>query len=232
MQRNRLLLLAGAAALAVVVVVVVVVVAGSGGGSDSATTTTTASSGGSSVPESVAIFKGVPQSGDTVGKSSAETTLTVFEDPQCPFCRQWDIDTLPTVMRDYVRTGKIRLVYRGIEIIGPNSVAGLRAIYAAGNQDKLWNMTVALYERQGEENSGWITIPVITSAANEIGANSAKLIVDADSKAVTAKLDAVQKEASTLRDRLDTDVRHPETSRHAAAAEHQRARARAVHAGA
>ncbi len=198
MQRNRLLLLVGAAALAIVVVVVVVIVAGTGGGSSSTTTTTAASTGGSSVPESVRIFKGVPQSGDTVGKSGAETTLTVFEDPQCPFCRQWDIDTLPTVMRDYVRTGKIRLVYRGIEIIGPNSVAGLRAIYAAGNQNKLWNMSVALYERQGEENSGWITIPVIKSAANEIGANTAKLIVDADSNAVTAKLNAVQKEASTL----------------------------------
>lgn len=185
MQRNRLLLLVGAAALAIVVVVVVIVFAGTGGGSSGTDSTTTSTSSGS---EAQTIFKGVPQSGDTVGNANAPATLTVFEDPQCPYCRQWNVDTLPTVMQNYVRNGKLRLRYRGIEIIGVNSVAGLRAIYAAGKQNKLWNMVDALYERQGDENSGWITIPVITDAAKEIGADPAKLLVDADSKAVTADL--------------------------------------------
>jgi protein-disulfide isomerase len=194
-QRNRLLLLAGAAALAIVVVVVVIVVAGNGGSGPSVTTSTTSANGAT---EAQTIFKGVPQSGDYVGNANAPATLTVFEDPQCPFCRQWDADTLPTVMQNYVRTGKLRLRYRGIEVIGPNSVAGLRAIYAAGVQNKLWNMSVALYERQGDENSGWITIPVIKDAAHEIGADPAKIIVDADSKAVTADLNASAAEQRAL----------------------------------
>src|ERR1700757_2700528 len=100
--RNRLLLLGGAIAAAIVLVVIVVVVAGSGGSSAATTTTsavTTTSSGGT---EAQSTFKGVPQRGDTLGKASAPTTLTVFEDPQCPFCRQWNIDTLPTVVRNYV----------------------------------------------------------------------------------------------------------------------------------
>ena len=41
------------------------------------------------------------------------------------------------------------------------------AIYGAGGQNKLWNMAEALYERQGDENSGWITLPVIRAAATE-----------------------------------------------------------------
>ncbi|HVW89973.1 MAG TPA: DsbA family protein, partial [Gaiellaceae bacterium] len=103
-----------------------------------------------------------------------------------------------TVVRDYVRTGRVKLQYRGIVVIGENSVAGLRAIYGAAPQNKLWNMAEALYERQGEENSGWITIPVIKDAAKEAGADPAKVVAQADSKSVTAQLNANAKLAQQL----------------------------------
>jgi protein-disulfide isomerase len=190
-NRSRLILLAGAIAAAAVVVVVVILVAGGGSDSPAATTTTAQTqTGGSGEDEAVSTFEGVPQRGDTLGKASAPVTLVVFEDPQCPYCKQWNLDTLPTVVRDYVRTGRIKIQYHGIVVIGPNSVAGLRAEYAAGRQNKLWNMVEALYERQGEENSGWITIPVIRAAARDAGASPSKVIADADSKAVTSQLNA------------------------------------------
>ena len=75
---------------------------------------------------------GIPQKGDTLGRAAAPVTIQVFEDPQCPYCKEWNVDTLPSVVKDYVRTGKVKLVYRGIKIIGPNSEYGLRANYAAG----------------------------------------------------------------------------------------------------
>jgi len=192
MPRNRLLVLGAAIAAAAAVVVVIVVLAGGGSGSSSTTTVTTAQPGGT---EAKSTFAGVPQRGDTVGKASAPVTLTVFEDPQCPFCRQWNIDTLPTVVENYVRTGRIKIVYRGIVVIGPNSIAGLRAAYAAGQQNKLWNMVEALYERQGQENSNWITLGVIREAAREVGLAPAKVITAADSKAVDTKLTEAAKVA-------------------------------------
>ena len=189
------MLLLGAAAGVALLAVAVVVAFGSGG-SGSPTTTTAATSTGSGKTEAQTIFTGVPQHGDTVGKASAEATLFVYEDPQCPYCRDWDVETLPTVMRDYVRTGKLQLVYRGIAIVGPNSVAGLRGNYAAGLQNRLWNMVTAMYERQGEENSGWITIPVITDAATEAGADPDQVIKDADTAKVTAMLEDAQADAA------------------------------------
>lgn len=185
MPRNRLLLLGAAIAAAIVVVVIVVVLAT--GGSSPSPTTTAASAGGGTPASSV---QGVPQQGDMLGKATAPATLMVFEDPQCPYCRQWNVDTLPTVIQNYVRTGRVKLQYRGIVVIGENSVAGLRAIYGAAPQNKLWNMVEALYERQGQENSGWITLPVIRDAAREVGADPAKVIKAADAKSVTAQLDA------------------------------------------
>jgi protein-disulfide isomerase len=179
-QRNRLYLLAGAGAIALVAVVVVVLVGNSSG--SSATTTTTSGSARS------AGLAGIPQNGDTLGSSGAPATLTVFEDPQCPYCRDWNVDALPSVLRDYVRPGKVKLVYRGIEIIGPNSTKGLRAIYAAAPQNKVWNMVDALYAQQGQENSGWITDDVIRKAATANGANADAIFAAMPTAAVTTQI--------------------------------------------
>jgi len=90
----------------------------------------------------------------------------------------------------------VKLVYRGIEIVGPNSVQGLRAIYAAGQQNKLWNMVEELYRRQGTENSGWITDAIIREAAGAGGANGAAILAASNSAAVNAALNQAANEAT------------------------------------
>lgn len=190
MQRNRLVLLGAAVAAAVVVGAVLIYVATRGGGSHSTATSTSTSAAGTK-----ALFAGIPQSGDTLGKAGAGATLTVYEDPQCPFCRQWNVETLPSVLDTFVRAGRVKLVYRGIVVIGPNSVDGLRAIYAAGAQNKLWTFADALYMHQAAENSGWITPAVIRTAAAEARADGGAILRRAKSPAVLTPLKAAAKEA-------------------------------------
>jgi protein-disulfide isomerase len=122
--------------------------------------------------------------------------LIVYEDPQCPYCRTWNLDTLPSVVANYVRAGKLNLVYRGVVIVGPDSVRGLRAIYAAGQQNKLWNLAEALYAHQSVENSGWITDRVILAAASEAGADGKAILAAMGSAAVDADLRNAQAEAT------------------------------------
>ena len=188
MQRKRLLLLAAALGAAAVVAVVLIAVGSNGKSTPAATTTAPAAT--------ASPLAGVPQHGDTLGRASAPVTITVFEDPQCPYCRQWDIDTLPTVVERYIRTGRVKLVYRGIEIIGPNSLVGLRAIYAAGRQNKLWTMVDELYRLQGAENSGWITGSVVREAARAGGADGTAILAASSSAAVTASLQQAAKQAT------------------------------------
>ncbi len=168
-NRNRLYLL-GAAALGAIAVAVVLILVGTGGGS-SGTTSSAATTSTATTPTAAASLAGIPQKDVTLGRATAPATVLVFEDPQCPYCKEWNVDTLPTIVKDYVRTGKIKLVWRGINIIGPNSEYGLRAAYAAGLQNKLWQMVDELYARQGVENSGWINDEVISSSAKAAGAN-------------------------------------------------------------
>jgi protein-disulfide isomerase len=195
-NRNRLLLLGAAAAVAVLVVVIVIVVA-SGGGDGGTTTSAAETTADATTPRT--LFAGIPQSGDTLGRADAPATLLVFEDPQCPFCRDWNIDALPTVVNDFVRTGRVRLAFRGINIIGPNSNQGLQAIYSAGRQNKLWQMAEALYRRQGAENSGWITPAVVREAATEAGADPAKVIAGMGATAATLAANAQQASQLGLR---------------------------------
>jgi len=189
-NRNRLILVGAAVGAAGLLAVVLILVAGK---SSNATSTTTATTTPTSVSS---LLAGIPQHGDTLGKASAPVKLIVYEDPQCPFCRNWNVQTLPTVIDQFVRTGKIKLVYRGVVIIGPDSVRGLRAIYAAGKQNKLWSLADALYAHQGVENSGWITNAVILAAAKEVGADDQSILAGMGAPAVGADLVKAQKQAT------------------------------------
>jgi protein-disulfide isomerase len=200
-NRNRLLLAAAAVGAAAIVVIVLVLLGGGTGSSTAANSSTggTDSTGTTTTAVTAATFAGVPQHGDTLGDPKAPATLLVFEDPQCPYCRSWNLGTLPTVVDDYVRTARLKLVYRGIQIIGPNSQKGLRALYAAGKQDKLWNVAEALYRVQGGENSGWITDAVIRDAATAAGANPTAVLKSSASPTVTAALRQAAREAVAAR---------------------------------
>jgi protein-disulfide isomerase len=186
-NRNRLYLVAAAAGAAAVLAVVLILASG-GSKAVAPTTTTTAALSAS--------LAGIAQHGATLGKASAPATLIIYEDPQCPYCRNWNVETLPTVIDQFVRTGKLKLEYRGVVIIGPDSVRGLRASYAASGQNKLWNLVDALYAHQGAENSGWITNKVILAAAQEAGANGTAILAGMGSPAVNAALVKAQQQAT------------------------------------
>jgi protein-disulfide isomerase len=196
-SRNRRLLLLAAAVAAAAIVVIVLVVVGAGG--DSKSPATSPQPGATTTTALTELFAGVPQHGDTLGKATAPATLLVFEDPQCPFCREWSLGALPTVIDEFVKTGRVKLAWRGIEIIGANSEPGLRAAYGAAKQNRLWNFVDQLYRRQGGENSGWITDALLREAAGAAGVNAGKMLAAASSAAVTAQLQQAAAEEQQFR---------------------------------
>ncbi|MEX1357138.1 MAG: thioredoxin domain-containing protein [Gaiellaceae bacterium] len=100
---------------------------------------------------------GIPQQGIALGDPEAPRTLAVYGDVQCPYCAIWDEASLPGIVDTYVRAGSLRIVFRGLAFIGPESDLGLRAVLAASLQDKGWNLLNVLYANQGDENGGWLT---------------------------------------------------------------------------
>jgi protein-disulfide isomerase len=146
------------------------------------------------------LFRGIPQHLNQLGNPNAKVTLIEFADPQCPFCRQFALDALPALVKEYIRTGKVKLVVFGIEAIGPNSVDGLRAIYAAGLQGKLWNVLDLLYRNQGAENSGWITDDLLRRVGNSVpGLDTGRMMADRQSSDVDGALAASAQQATNAR---------------------------------
>lgn len=47
-----------------------------------------------------------------IGDKDAPVTIVEFSDFQCPFCARFHQETLPSIMKDYVDTGKVKIVYR------------------------------------------------------------------------------------------------------------------------
>jgi len=103
------------------------------------------------------MLAGIPQEGIALGEPDAPVTLVEFADLQCPFCRDFALETLPLVVRDYVRTGKVRLEFQALAFLGPDSERAARAVAGAAAQDRLWNLTDLFYFNQGRENSGYAT---------------------------------------------------------------------------
>jgi protein-disulfide isomerase len=126
------------------------------------------SSAGRSKVASPTIFSGIPQQGIALGNPKAPVTMTEFADLQCPFCREYTAAVLPTLVRDYVRTGKVRMVFRDIAFLGDDSVTAGRAAAAAGAQNKLWQFIDAFYADQGDENSGYVTADFIRGIAQKV----------------------------------------------------------------
>jgi len=155
-------LAAGAAAIALAAVAAALAFALTGGSSSSTPTTT-----GGTLPDAgsaVELFKDIPQHGNVLGKPNAPVTMVEYIDLQCPVCRAFETDVMPTIVPRFVKTGKVRVIARPIAFIGPDSVRGRLAALAAGRQNSFFDFAQLLYYNQGSENSGWLDDNLIRSA--------------------------------------------------------------------
>ncbi|MGZ8703031.1 MAG: DsbA family protein [Gaiellaceae bacterium] len=115
------------------------------------------------VVERDALFRGIPQDGISLGSPQAPVTLVEYADIQCTYCAQWSRDAFPTIVEEYVRAGRVRVVFRGLAFVGLQSEKALRATLAAGEQDRLWDVLHGLFVRQGAENAGWVSDSLLRS---------------------------------------------------------------------
>jgi protein-disulfide isomerase len=170
MARNRALIQLGAVVgLAAIVVVVAILL--SGGGDDS-----------SSAPAPAGqrdVYAGIPQSGIHLGKPAAATLIEIA-DLQCPFCAAYSREALPSVVRDYVRTGRVRYELHFRSFLGRDSVRAAGAAASAARENRMYQFADAFYRNQGPEESGYADRAFIESIARQAGVDPAKAAAAAD----------------------------------------------------
>ena len=87
-----------------------------------------------------------------IGKLDAPITIIEFSDFQCPFCAKFHMQTLPTIMDEYINKGTVKLVFRDfpIQSIHPNAVPASIAAECANEQGEFEQMYHMLFEKQKE----------------------------------------------------------------------------------
>ena len=170
-NKRRNVMIAGLIVVVVVVAAILILVS-SGDSSNSSTPAANAPLNG--LKETKAMLDGIPQDGNALGKKNAPVTMIEYADYQCPFCRDYALNTMPILINDYVRTGKLRLEFEPLTFIGPDSETAARAGVAAGQQDLEWNFSHLFYFNQGTERSGYVTDAFINKLYAGAGVDAAK----------------------------------------------------------
>jgi protein-disulfide isomerase len=175
-------------AVALVVVLVAASRLGSGGDRPEAITPEGRIAGAGDVQR---LLEGIPQDGVALGDPDAPVTLIEFADLQCPFCAQFSREAFPALVREYVRAGELRVLFRPLTFIGEDSEEAARAVLAAGEQDRLWHAVDLFYRSQGGENSGWVDDELLGALGPSIpGLDGRVVLAEVESAAVDEGLAA------------------------------------------
>ena len=106
---------------------------------------------------SITISKLTQNGSPIMGDVNAPITILEWGDYQCTFCYKFHQNTLDIINEDYIKTGKVKLVFKDFPLNGPDSLLAAEASYCAHDQGKYWNYHNELYKNWGGERTGWVT---------------------------------------------------------------------------
>ena len=76
-----------------------------------------------------------------LGRKDAPLTLVEFSDYQCPFCRAFHTGAFEQIKKEWIDTGKLRLISWDLPLeFHSNAAKAAQAAHCAGEQNKFWEM--------------------------------------------------------------------------------------------
>ena len=119
-------------------------------------------------PQEVTINTFLENGSPILGKSDAPITLVEFGDYQCHFCNVFFHSTEHEILKNYVETGKVRMIFKDYNIIGPDSISASHGAHCAKDQNLFWEYHDILYSNWTGENNGWASSENLIRFAQEI----------------------------------------------------------------
>jgi hypothetical protein len=103
--------------------------------------------------------------GNSIGDPNAPIHMEEFSDFQCPFCQRFHKQTEPSLVEQYVNSGKVYFTYRSAGNWVSQNIGGGKtesqdaaaAAYCAADQNKFWEMHDILFANLLGEDVGSFT---------------------------------------------------------------------------
>jgi protein-disulfide isomerase len=137
----------------------------------------------------------IPSSGRTLGNAGAPVTLDLYGDFQCSACRSFMEDTEVRLIDNYVRQGKLKIVYHDFVVIDSmngshDSENAADAARIAADQGKFWVFSDYLWANQQNEQAGEFSRDRLIEIARLSGLDVAKFTADLDAGKYLAEVRA------------------------------------------
>ena len=104
-----------------------------------------------------------------LGDPNAPITLVEFGDYQCHYCNVFFESIEEDIIKNYVETGKVKMIFKDYNIIGPDSVKASQGAHCANDQGLFWEYHDILYSNWTGENNGWASGTNLANFAQEVG---------------------------------------------------------------
>lgn len=111
----------------------------------------------------------VPAQGTTKGSPMAPVTLIEFSDFQCPHCADFASSTLKRLEREYIATGKVRLIFRHFPVLGKESVWAAIGAECAARQERFWAFHDLLFKVRRGVDAGAFLPARLLAYAKDLG---------------------------------------------------------------
>ena len=113
-----------------------------------------------------------------LGSPDAKVLMIEFGDYQCPSCRMFWKDIEPRLKKDYIDTGKVKLVFRDFPLMQshPEALLSAMAVNCAGEQGKYWQFHDKVYREQYNKGDDVIRMKAadLKKWAKDIGVDQSK----------------------------------------------------------
>ena len=119
-------------------------------------------------PAKVTMMTFLENGSPVLGNPNASVTLIEFGDYQCHFCNVFFHSTEDDILKNYVDTGKVKMIFKDYNIIGPDSVTASHGAHCANDQGLFWEYHDILYTNWTGENNGWASSENLTKFAQEL----------------------------------------------------------------
>jgi len=103
-----------------------------------------------------------------LGNTNAPLTMIEFGDYQCTYCKKFFRETEVSIIENYVKTGKVKIMFKDFIVVGGDSANAANAAHCANDQKMFWLYHSILYNNWDGEDTGWASFERLHEFANEL----------------------------------------------------------------